>query len=80
MTCQVVELLASEQLCLPRLFFQSLQTTSIKLAVTPQPRNAGEPIAVPSSQHMAIKECLLKDPSFQKVDRVAKSLKLPKVY
>ena len=52
---KVVELLASEPLCLPRFFFQSLQTTSIKLAVTPQPRTVGEPIAVPSSQQMAIK-------------------------
>ena len=51
----VVELLASEQLCLPRLFYQSLQTTNIKLAVTPQPRNPNEPITVPSSQQIAVK-------------------------
>jgi len=52
---QVVELLASEQMCLPRLFFQTLQSTNIKLAVTPQPRSPNEPINVPSSQHIAIK-------------------------
>jgi len=75
---KVVELLASEQLCLPRLFFQSLQTTSIKLAVTPQPSNAGEPIAVPSSQHMAIKvEGVITtagSADFRKIDSIRLSL------
>lgn len=56
-TCllKVVDILASAQLGLPRLFFQSLQQTSLKLAVTPQPRTASEPIGVSSAQHMAIK-------------------------
>ena len=48
-------MLAAEQLCLPRFFFQSLQTTSIKLAVTPQPRGNDPTINVNSSQHLAIK-------------------------
>ena len=51
----MAEMLAAEQLCLPRFFFQSLQTTSIKLAVTPQPRGNDPTINVNSSQHLAIK-------------------------
>ena len=76
---QVVELLASEQLCIPRLFFQSLQTTNIKLAVTPQPRNPNEAIAVPSSQHMAIKvEGVITSSTsttFRSIDAIQLSLK-----
>ena len=52
---KMAEMLAAEQLCLPRFFFQSLQTTSIKLAVTPQPRGNDPTINVNSSQHLAIK-------------------------
>ena len=51
----MAEMLAAEQLCFPRFFFQSLQTTSIKLAVTPQPRGNDPTINVNSSQHLAIK-------------------------
>ena len=51
----VVHILASNQVCFPRYFYQSLQSTSIKLAVTPQPRSANEPINVSASQYVAIK-------------------------
>jgi len=40
---------------LPRFFFQSLQATSVKLSVTPQPRAAGDPVAVSASQQLAVK-------------------------
>ena len=45
-TCllDVVNLLATCQMGMPRFFFQSLQQTSLKLAVTPQPRSGNEPI------------------------------------
>ncbi len=39
----------------PRLFFQSLQRTTVKLAVTPQPRAAGEPVTAAASQQLAVK-------------------------
>lgn len=52
---EVAEILASASVGLPRLFFQSLQQTSLKLAVTPQPRSPSEPIGVSCSQHMAVK-------------------------
>ena len=48
-------LVLSAPLCYPRFFFQSLQGTSVKLSVTPQPRAQGEPIGVSASQNMAIK-------------------------
>lgn len=43
---------------LPRFFFQSLQATSVKLSVTPQPRaggGAGDPVAVSAAQQLAVK-------------------------
>ncbi|XP_075234505.1 integrator complex subunit 7-like [Lycorma delicatula] len=50
-----VEILAKGPLCLPRYFFQVLQSTSVKLAVTPQPRVNGEWINVPSGSQLAVK-------------------------
>nr|KAF6413379.1 integrator complex subunit 7 [Molossus molossus] len=38
-----------------RYFFQKLQSTSIKLALSPSPRNPAEPIAVQSNQQLALK-------------------------
>ena len=38
-----------------RFYFQSLQTTTIKLALSPQPRTAGESISVPSGSQLAVK-------------------------
>ncbi|TRY73744.1 hypothetical protein TCAL_00974 [Tigriopus californicus] len=52
---QVIALLISSPLGLPRFFFQSLQQTHLKLAVTPQPRSSGEPVGVSTCQQFAIK-------------------------
>ena len=52
---KVVALVASHQISLPRFFYQALQTTGLKLAVTPQPRSIGEPVPVSSSQQLAVK-------------------------
>ncbi|XP_075845613.1 integrator complex subunit 7 isoform X3 [Microtus pennsylvanicus] len=38
-----------------RYFFQKLQSTSIKLALSPSPRNPAEPIAVQNNQQLALK-------------------------
>ncbi|XP_029449110.1 integrator complex subunit 7 isoform X2 [Rhinatrema bivittatum] len=38
-----------------RYFFQKLQSTSIKLALSPSPRNPAEPIPMQSNQQMALK-------------------------
>jgi len=56
-TCmmEVVAKLTSHPLPYPRFFYQSLQQTKLKLAITPQPRAAGEPVAVNTSQYMAVK-------------------------
>ena len=51
----VANILASNQVCFPRYFYQSLQSTTIKLAVTPQPRANNEPTNVSASQFVAIK-------------------------
>ena len=81
-TCllDVVNILAGCQMGLPRLFFQSLQQTHLKLAVTPQPRSGNEPIGVNNSQHMAIKvEGVITTSTtstFKKPLRTVKSLKL----
>eukprot|EP00090_Calanus_glacialis_P010805 TRINITY_DN19273_c0_g1_i1.p1 TRINITY_DN19273_c0_g1~~TRINITY_DN19273_c0_g1_i1.p1 ORF type:complete len:960 (-),score=369.63 TRINITY_DN19273_c0_g1_i1:206-3085(-) len=56
-TClmEVVAQITSHPLPYPRFFYQSLQQTKLKLAITPQPRAAGEPVAVNTSQYMAVK-------------------------
>lgn len=41
-----IETLLRSPVCLPRFYFQVLQSTSIKLSVSPQPRVAGDPIIV----------------------------------
>ncbi|XP_058793913.1 integrator complex subunit 7 [Phymastichus coffea] len=52
-----VRLLASGKLRLPvpRFFFQALQSTSIKLSLSPQPRVLGEPVSVPQGSQLALK-------------------------
>ncbi|XP_001602468.2 integrator complex subunit 7 [Nasonia vitripennis] len=52
-----VTLLASSKLRLPvpRYFFQTLQTTSVKLSVWPQPRVLGEPVSVPQGSQLSLK-------------------------
>ncbi|GLV38008.1 deflated [Carabus blaptoides fortunei] len=50
-----VEVLARASLCVPRYFFQVLQSTSVKLAISPQPRVAGEFISVQPGSQLAVK-------------------------
>ncbi|XP_049812143.1 LOW QUALITY PROTEIN: integrator complex subunit 7 [Schistocerca nitens] len=50
-----VEVLSQTPLYIPRFFFQVLQSTSVKLAISPQPRVPGEPIAVQSGSQLAVK-------------------------
>uniref|UniRef100_T1J6J8 Integrator complex subunit 7 n=1 Tax=Strigamia maritima TaxID=126957 RepID=T1J6J8_STRMM len=52
---RVSQILVVIPLCIPRYFFQSLQSTSIKLAISPQPRAPGEPITIQSNSHFALK-------------------------
>ncbi|KAJ1532049.1 hypothetical protein ONE63_000680 [Megalurothrips usitatus] len=49
------EILANTSLCIPRFFFQVLQSTSVKLSVSPQPRVLGESIGVPGGSQLAVK-------------------------
>ncbi|XP_071449800.1 integrator complex subunit 7 [Hetaerina americana] len=44
-----VEVLTDTALCFPRFFFQVLQSTSVKLAISPQPRVPGESVFVMGS-------------------------------
>ncbi|XP_063222620.1 integrator complex subunit 7 [Bacillus rossius redtenbacheri] len=52
---QQAEVLSESSLSLPRFFFQVLQCTSVKLAISPQPRVLGEPIGVQSGSQLAVK-------------------------
>ncbi|XP_064622387.1 integrator complex subunit 7-like [Lineus longissimus] len=47
--------LASVPLCMPRYFFQTLQSTTIKLAISPQPRNPNDPISIQADTHLTLK-------------------------
>ncbi|XP_030051928.1 integrator complex subunit 7 isoform X1 [Microcaecilia unicolor] len=53
--CNAVVGLLKVPLSFQRYFFQKLQSTSIKLALSPSPRNPAEPIAMQSNQQMALK-------------------------
>ncbi|XP_017081298.1 integrator complex subunit 7 [Drosophila eugracilis] len=50
-----IEIITLTPLCLPRYFFQILQSTQIKLSVSPQPRSATEPVNVQSGSNLVIK-------------------------
>ncbi|CAH1119366.1 unnamed protein product [Phaedon cochleariae] len=52
---KIVELLANASLPIPRYFFQVLQSTSVKLAISPQPRVLGEFISVQAGSQLAVK-------------------------
>ncbi|KAM7282548.1 hypothetical protein ISCGN_002695 [Ixodes scapularis] len=56
---QVVERISQElvlvPLCLPRYFFQSLQSTSIKLAVSPQQKASGDPLFLAHQSQLALR-------------------------
>ncbi|XP_064093034.1 integrator complex subunit 7-like [Macrobrachium nipponense] len=51
----ISEVLTSVPLPYPRFFFQTLQKTTITLALLPQPRTPGDPISVQTSSQLAIK-------------------------
>ncbi|XP_030372350.1 integrator complex subunit 7 [Scaptodrosophila lebanonensis] len=75
-----IEIITKTPLCLPRYFFQILQSTQIKLSVSPQPRSASEPVIVQSGSNLVIKvEGVLqhftkKKQHFRRVDSVQLSL------
>lgn len=48
-------LLITTPMCFPRYFFQTLQSTTITLAVSPQPRVNGEPITVNMGSNFVVK-------------------------
>ncbi|KAJ8960602.1 hypothetical protein NQ318_013893 [Aromia moschata] len=52
---KIVEILANASLPIPRYFFQVLQSTSVKLAISPQPRVLGEFISVQAGSQLAVK-------------------------
>ncbi|KAH8408383.1 hypothetical protein KR215_004657 [Drosophila sulfurigaster] len=76
----LIEIITKTPLCLPRYFFQILQSTQIKLSVSPQPRSATEPVLVQSGSNLVIKvEGVLQHFSkqqkhFRRVDSVQLSL------
>lgn len=53
--CDTVIALLKVPLSFERYFFQKLQSTSIKLALSPSPRTPAEPIPVQSSQQLTLK-------------------------
>ncbi|GAB6026056.1 hypothetical protein CHUAL_012262 [Chamberlinius hualienensis] len=52
---EMSQILTEVSICYPRFFFQSLQSTNIKLAISPQPRVAGEPILIQNGAHLVLK-------------------------
>lgn len=76
----LIEIITKTPLCLPRYFFQILQSTQIKLSVSPQPRSATEPVIVQSGSNLVIKvEGVLQhfnkqQKHFRRVDSVQLSL------
>lgn len=50
-----VQTLAKASLSIPRYYFQVLQSTSVKLAIYPQPRVTGEFISVQPGSQLAVK-------------------------
>ncbi|XP_077491480.1 integrator complex subunit 7 isoform X3 [Amblyomma americanum] len=56
---QLVERLSQELVlvppCLPRFFFQALQSTTIKLAVSPQQKSTGEPLFLAQQAQLALR-------------------------
>lgn len=47
--------LVQANISFPRFFFQQLQSTNVKLAISPQPSNAGEPVLVRSDTNLTLK-------------------------
>uniref|UniRef100_A0AAG5DHT6 Integrator complex subunit 7 n=1 Tax=Anopheles atroparvus TaxID=41427 RepID=A0AAG5DHT6_ANOAO len=55
MMMRQIETVVKSSHCIPRFFFQVLQNTSVKLALTPQPRATGEPVFVQPNSHLVVK-------------------------
>ncbi|XP_058067155.1 integrator complex subunit 7 [Anopheles bellator] len=55
MMMKQIETVVKSSHCMPRFFFQVLQNTSVKLALTPQPRATGEPVFVQPNSHLVVK-------------------------
>nr|XP_040236397.2 integrator complex subunit 7 [Anopheles coluzzii] len=55
MMMKQIETVVRSSHCTPRFFFQVLQNTSVKLALTPQPRATGEPVFVQPNSHLVVK-------------------------
>ncbi|XP_037680271.1 integrator complex subunit 7 isoform X1 [Choloepus didactylus] len=53
--CNAIIALLKVPISFQRYFFQKLQSTSIKLALSPSPRNPAEPIAVQNNQQLTLK-------------------------
>lgn len=63
----------------PRYFYQALQSTSIKLNLSPSPRASGEPVSIATNTHLALKvEGVIQHGSqpglFRKVEQVVISV------
>lgn len=52
---QAVLFLVQANLSFPRFFFQTLQSTTVKLAISPQPSSAGEPVLIRSDTSLTLK-------------------------
>lgn len=50
-----IDTLMRSPVCVPRFYFQVLQSTSIKLSVSPQPRVAGDPVHVAPGSVLVVK-------------------------
>lgn len=50
-----IEILLRSPMCMPRFFFQVLQSTSIKLSISPQPRTVGDPVIVQPGSSLVVK-------------------------
>lgn len=50
-----IEIAVKAPFCVPRFFFQILQNTSVKLALSPQPRVIGEPIFVQPNSNLVVR-------------------------
>lgn len=50
-----IDIATRAAMCFPRFFFQTMQNTSIKLSLTPQSRNAGEPFVVQPGSNLVVK-------------------------
>lgn len=75
-----IEMMLRSPLCMPRFYFQVLQSTSIKLSVSPQPRVAGDPVLVAPGSGLVVKiegvvqHCGRRPGRFRAIDSVQLTL------